>query len=113
MHTPFDKSPRKEPPTTSLRYSGRSQLTEHVLFELSNLIPLNKVEPLGFELGFTYAEILKYKSTNSQGRLVTSDGTHAMLQDWFQRTSSIKDVVILRNALTKAGLTRLEEKYFK
>ena len=89
------------------------ELSEYTLLRISKDIPTKKVDELGLILGFTTADISRFKETNYRGSTITSEGTHNMLHEWFQRTSSKQEVRILRNALIKAGLSQLEERYFQ
>ena len=87
------------------------EITESCLFKLSKEIPTDKIESLGFQLGFKHAEIFRFKATNKQGPLITCEGTHCMLQEWFQNTTKSETVSILSKALIEADLKRLEEQY--
>ena len=69
------------------------------------------MDAIGFGLKIEYAEITRYKATNARGAVVTSDGTGAMLQDWYQNTSKHECNDILREALVDSGLTQLAEDF--
>ena len=86
-------------------------ITEQELHKLARKVPNDKLDSVGFGLGFDNADINRYKATNVRGPVVTSEGTGAMLQDWYQRTSKHKCHDILREALIESGLTQLAEDF--
>ena len=109
--TTFDTPPRRTPPKSPKKVWGTIEITERTLIKLSSKIPYDKVELLGFGLGFTHVEIFRYKASNTTGHVVTYDGTHRMLQEWFQRTRLNQAHVILGRALIDADLLQLKEEY--
>ena len=89
----------------------RQPVTERDLHKLARNIPLDKVEPVAFRLGFVYADVKRYKQLNMSGSDVTYAGTGEMLQAWYQKTSDSDCNDILREALLDSDLKRIAEKF--
>ena len=102
----------REPLMGATAMSSRCRdIDEGLLLELADYIPPDKLSRLGQNLKVDTAHITRCEMTNCKGNIVTSDGTKAMLHDWYQNTSEGVAYSDLRGALLKAGLKRLANKY--
>lgn len=90
------------------------RIADDLLAKLAGDIETSELmEALGRELGCTTAAINRYTETNNKGGRVTCKGTRDMLLDWRQGVESSNQRPILKEALTKAGMSELAETLFK
>ena len=92
---------------------GITELTEYTLFQISEEITTDKVDDVGYILGFNTTQITRFKETNDRGPTVTSEGTYTMLHDWYEMTSIKEAVPTLSKALIEAGLAELDERFLR
>ena len=59
----------------------------------------------------SYGEMSLYTETNYKGEGLTCNGTRAMLQDWYERTSGDNCIAILYKALIDSKLHQLADKF--
>ena len=82
-------------------------LESSVLEKIAKDIPQDTIHDLGEALGFSSADIKRFKDSNFRGQSITYDGTRHMLHMWQERTSPVVWLVKLRDALIDAGLSRI------
>ena len=91
--------------------SDTIELTELTLFQISEEIPTDKIDDIGFILGFTATDISNFKESNRRGPAVTTEGTFSMLHKWYEMTSISTAYQTLRSSLIEAGLVELQERF--